>query len=291
MAEREAYYREKIAESCGIRPDEVDLMELGLIAGKLDSTASFLLFALMHSGLVRKYFTDEIDEYPSRIPQITQDIEGLFDRDIDVLSYGLFAPSYLEMMQKHRKDIVSPRVLLAGSLTADTSREFSQTVRMVYPQARLAVLDIDASVNGRGTVKEGIPFVQGDIFNAPLPVGAFDEIHSNAIFDMLEGGPKDQETEAMLEQVYSLLKDGGTFYTVERRPDALDLIAHIDKRLALDMHQFWLHKVGIEAGFRSVSFCNTKIFRYRWDAVQFLSGNLPERKPVSSQMASVAFTK
>jgi ubiquinone/menaquinone biosynthesis C-methylase UbiE len=80
----------------------------------------------------------------------------------------------------------------------------SGLTRLLYPQARITNLDMDASfANAPCNLQEGVRFVRGDITRLEFPSESFDAV---TMFDVIEHVPDDQKAMA---EVLRVLKPGG----------------------------------------------------------------------------------
>ncbi len=137
--------------------------------------------------LVKKY---GISETPSprplyeRYSMMNHRIEGLFDLQPMYYSYGVFTPSYLQMLRGCvQKPGEAHTSLLVGALTTDTIREWRAGLSSLFNELNLTVIDIE------GLEIKLIPAnIAKWIYGDALRLGyqdQFDTIHTQALTSSL----------------------------------------------------------------------------------------------------------
>jgi hypothetical protein len=267
--------RRQIADICSIHPGDVLDHEVEEIYNYHSNTTPFGL----RTSTAEKYFpwNPDSEEFEVNTMQgIAQRAEVLFDLPLLNASYGVTIPSYLPALREVREtgsQTEGHEALLLGALSFDTVREFSTTVRTVFPDANCTVIDIKDTVTN-GKPNDFAEFMIADALDLPFPPGSQDSVHTNFLIPFIDGksGSKGRRRERLFSEASRVLKDDGTLIMIEPKlHDDLD-IEMIDG----------LHK----SGFRSVSVDTAKYFKKRTDMERFLRSTAGEPMPTTVRRSS-----
>ncbi len=240
----------EIAKMGGIHTQEVSEAEVAILASGLNPRLSDQYFKdpalitevhklLFESqdpdsfvfSLKRKYlpsifnFSEDFDytNYERKVTELEQQFlqlaEALLNLKTNFYSYGVFFPSYLQMITEAKKTGAVPddlTSLLVGALTADTVKEYQHLMQLLAPQGQAITIDLQ----GVDTPKQG-PFVFSDAFRIAAHSDSFNVIQTNMLIHHLVDGNSRSSRSSSRDRVklfgefYRVLKPGGIITLVE----------------------------------------------------------------------------
>lgn len=150
--------------------------------------------------------------------RLCQLVEAVADLPARVLSFGLFAPEYISMLESYKKQSkVEPvNVMLLGAQTTATIEEYAKVVHKVFPQATCSVVDIEK----RNPGNSGVRFIEANALNLPRTLKQkFDIVTTNALVMNLRGTEDRWDIEGnknkLLANAHKILRSGGALLMID----------------------------------------------------------------------------
>lgn len=209
----ETRYRSTLAAIASLSPGAIDPYEVALlyddsfgINGKREQVVLFQKY-IPNTGNPR------LDRERRSLWGIVA--EGLLNRPTGLTTYGVHAQTYLAELSEKRRSTSNFRALLVGALTPYTVREFAQTVRHVFPDATLAVMDIEGIETRKEAENLGIQFIQESV----LALGespAYDCVHTSVLLGDLQGSGTFGDLRTAISKMYAALLPEGKLVMVEQ---------------------------------------------------------------------------
>lgn len=289
--EREQIIAE-IAKMGGLHPQDVFETEVAILASILDSESSdqYLgnpdLVTQIHKllfespdpdsyvfSLRKKYlpsifnFGEDFDfrNYERKVAELEQQFlqlaEALLDLKTNFYSYGVFFPSYLQMIANAKKRGAAPddsTSLLVGALTADTVKEYQLLMQLLIPEGQALTIDL----HGIDTPKQG-PFAYSDAFRIAAHSDSFDVIQTNMlIHHLVDGNSRSSRSSSrdrlrLFREFYRVLKPGGIITLVEGDLEASYVGSSIQRAALLIESEL------TNSGFLNIRIDYTRCFTHR----------------------------
>ncbi len=206
------------------------------------------------------------------VQEIRQAIEGYWNLPNFRMSYGVFSPSYLQaLIEYHQLNSSNKHIaVLIGAQSQDTVREYTATVKSIFPNSERIIVDI-AEGTPEMTDEEMTTFILRDA-RSPVEMESLgkesvDTIHTNILLKHLKPlqGYTDTETRIqMFSNMLTILKQGGMCMMVEK----------LEYEQNGDMRRQIVAEMNI-AGFRNIQIRPAEAFLTRRDVGRFMKGNVP----------------
>lgn len=263
-----------------------------------------------HLSSFKKYFgvdfpplSSQHKEFNSKHQRYGQLLNKLNNDDIEkcFLSYGIFAPAYIEelfLYKKENEKNEEHKSLLIGALTIDTVQEYLGIVKSVFSNPKSLSIDVD----GNYLVNEAQDFQIMNGLQTSFKDNTFDTIHTNFLLHQLcDKNGKDSDESGV--DMYTKFKDLSTeaYRILKSKGKIIMVEGNLNKAFKTDNDFFIRNKIisffrGV--GFENIKIKPTKTFSNAKDLFSFTrssSGNYEmindEKNKVSKSVITITASK
>ncbi|NMC36448.1 methyltransferase domain-containing protein [Candidatus Beckwithbacteria bacterium] len=291
------YAAAQIARINHLKANEVQTIEVAALASILTGNTDFLgstqakdlllscsYYPDLINFLFRKYLgLDKLErgrEMQEKGTCLILGAELLLNTPVLSTTYGLFFPSYSELLQRYREENpVLPEgysSLLVGAMSTNTIFEFQALNKAFFPNGHTYVIDLEGVTLGATD-----NFVLGDGYHLPYGVDSFSTIQTNYLLHSLREPKNPEQHIKLFAEFYRVLKPGGCVLSVEGRLNKISdgtTVEQIRQELQSELR---------EAGFQNLNIGYGYAFASRSGVIKSLCGSPIYDQPVEPEASAL----